>query len=588
MIARHPLLIALALVLGLPAAAPATLHSGYDFPGGSLAASFGEFGVPQPPPLEGQGTSTGAFEAGDGYLASLAGVFSPDAWTVIVSLELDAVGGEQRILDLTGGLAVDGLWLNEGVLEWRSGRATQSGGRPLEAGEPAHLVVVRDQDGLRVYRDGSVALTVDTPGGAVMDPFAGLRLFGADGPPGRLRRLRVLDHALTPAQILALRELDAEAPTEVSVLPGSWGTYVDGSEFWVGPLGAFAVTGRDDGTGPLDLDAAIFDERATAQLGGPLTATSSASGHQVEEIVSAIDVPFDARALADGGSYRLRGTLTDRVGRSAAFDRPFRADLSPPVGLTVATPPDSVVSVPVFEGAAATGSRDAPSVAVLVCHGTTCDATEGDEVGFAGTAVDGGRWRISDLVAWRDGVRDPVDVDELAPGTYVVQASQPDFVGNVAIAETTFRVVGRPRPEPSRPRSPVPAPPVAPPVLTPPGPQLLSPAALLARNRSSVIASLRRERLRGLLKDGRAAVDVFTDRPAQIVVELRDVSTRRLLATGRRSFSATGPGRLAVRLSRRGRALLKGRRSRRVRVQTTIAPRGAPPVSAAQRLTLRR
>ena len=590
--------------LWAPPSASAVLTSAYDFRAGSLAASYGGQGGSNAPPLKGEGTSSSTFAAGDGYVVPLGvGVPATD-WTLAAVVELDSLVGEQRILDLVAGQDDSGLWLRDDRLEWRSGRDTQVTDAVLQAGTPTHLVVVRDDTEVRVHVEGEVVLTLATPSGSFIDPGNGFRLFGADGPAGRLHRLRLVAEGLSVAEVDALSRLDERAPTEVSVMHGTFGTHVEDGTLWAGPRGWIEITAFDDGTGPLQVvEHGVFAEGPPTMLlaAGP-DPGGVASAWDVERIRSRIDVPFDTRSLADGGRFRFAGKLVDALGHATPFERELRVDRSPPAGLTVEAPGETAVAVPSFGGAAATGPRDAPSVFVVVCRGTTCDDEEGDEVGIAGSEVIGGRWRSGELTTWPEGEPEPVRVPSLAPGTYVVQASQSDWLGNTTTTEAVFRAEGRVRREPPPAAGGPPAVDPGPSTRGTLPPRLLTPAALLARNRMSVIAALLREGLRGLTRDGRAVVGVSTDRPAGVVVQLYDgtapktvdpkakASDRagRLVATGRRTLAGPGTGRVTVRVTRRGRSLLKGSRSRRLAVRTIVTPRGGRPVADTRRITLRR
>ena len=92
-------------LLWAPPAASAALTSAYDFRAGSLEASFGDGGGSSPPPLKGEGTSSSTFDAGAGYVVPLSPSFPPRTWTVATVVELASLEGEQRLLDLTGGLS---------------------------------------------------------------------------------------------------------------------------------------------------------------------------------------------------------------------------------------------------------------------------------------------------------------------------------------------------------------------------------------------------------------------------------------------------------------------------------------------------
>lgn len=587
--------------LWAPATASAVLTSAYDFRAGSLAASYGAEGAPNPPALTGEGTGSNVFDAGDGYVVPLPTGFPPDGWSIVALVEFDAFAGAQRIFDVSSGLSSDGLWLRDGTLEWRNGRDTALAEDPLPIGVPVLLTIVRDGDQVRVQVDGEVVMTLFAPSGSYIDPDAELRLFGTQGPAGRLHRLRVLSHGIRVAELGALGRLDEHAPTEVSVADDSPGTYFDGQTLWVGRRGLFKVRAVDDGTGPPEVA-----DYGVAASGSPTmlpavgaTPAGKASAQAVERIVSEVDVPFDTRFLTDGEAYRFDGKVVDRVGHQTPFERAFRVDRSPPAGLTVDAPGDTTSSVPTFEGAAGTAPRDAPSVYVTVCRGTTCDDEDGDEVAYAGSFVVDGHWRTGDLMTWPETERAPVHVT-LAPGTYVARATQEDWLGNASTTDAVFRVAAAQAPDPPRPPGGT-APPSSDDRRAAP-PALLSPAALLARNRRSVVTALLREGLRGLTKDGKAVADVFADRPAEVVVQLYDgsppktvdpkarASSRgaRLIGTGRRVLTAPGAAKVTVRLAKRGRALLRGKRSRRITVRTIVVPRGGRPVATTERLTLSR
>jgi hypothetical protein len=562
-----------ALALALPATASAELYSAYDLPGGSLTASFGKTGNPPPLTLEEgrYGIPTGAIPVGG-------------AWSV--AFTVTPPSGDTDLLEVGHST----LSLRDGVLEWSHRGGTQGGGAPVPAGIATQIVLSRDDGVVRVFRDKALVHEV-LESGTHLD---GLRV------TGHASRVRLFTHALGTEEALALRPADGQAPGAVSWGPGH-GLYQDGSTLWAGPRGFFALEASDDGTGPLAFQVGVYARSAiVASPAGPIDRGAYPVGN--EEIVSGASVPFDLRALEHGEEYRVSGAVTDRAGNRTEFERPIRVDLRAPQGLTLDVPDETTDRSPVVGGAAIAGLRDNLSVAVMVCRGATCDADPEDEVAFGGGAIEDGRWSVPELHRWAGDRPEPVPVTSLPLGTYTIRAIQSDYVDNVATVDRVVRIVAPPRGEgpvvPSPPRT---TPPVAETRPAPPPPPSL--CALLARARAAVSAALLRERLRGWLRDGRVDVPVAVDQAAEVVVQVFDgaapakvdprtraaaAKAGRLLATGRRAFAAPGSGRVTVRLSRRGRTLLKGRRSRRVSVRTIVTPRGGKAVAATHRLTLRR
>ena len=569
--------------LSLPAGARAELRSAYDLHQdewalASFAASSGVKG------------SSSLTAADGGYAVPTGPLPITGAWSV--ALTVTPSSGDTTLMRVGRST----LSLVEGVTEWTHNAVPDRGdGAPAPAGTAVRIVVSRSAGVVRVYRD-------KTPVHVVEDGGTDLEGLWVTGDAGRIR---VFDHALGEDEALALRPADGQAPGPVT-FGHARGTYADGPDLWVGRRGLFALGTTDDGTGPVDVELAVAPRGGLAVSSGEASSRSAVAVGN-EEIDSQLLVPFDLGALDEGQhgeELTVAGSVADRVGNETAFTRPIRLDLRAPEGLTVDLPAETTDRSPRVGGAATVGPRDHLAVSVVVCRGDTCDPDPADEVAFGGGPVENGRWSTPGLYRWEGDRPEPVAVGSLPLGTYTFRASHGDYVENHAAVDRVVRIVA-PAPHVD--------PPVAPPTLLP-GPPLAdtfrpsppaprSPSALLARARQAVLAALLSERLRGWLKDGRVDVPVAVDQPAALVVQVFDgaapakvdpkarasaAARRRLIGTGRRAFRAAGSGKVAVRLSRRGRSLLKGRRSRRVSVRTIVVPRGGKPVAVTQRLTLKR
>jgi hypothetical protein len=87
---------------------------------------------------------------------------------------------------------------------------------------------------------------------------------------------------------------------------------------------------------------------------------------------------------------------------------------------------------------------------------------------------------------------------------------------------------------------------------------------------------------------GQLAFCVWLSAPPRGANCLQPRSGRNLLATGRRSFAAAGPGTIRVRPTRGARKRLRGRRRAAVTAQAVFRPAGGAAVVAQQRVALKK
>lgn len=578
-----PVVICRQLLLGLfallvcAAPASATLHSAWDLHEGSLEASVADGGVAARPSL---GTEiAGRLTVPTGTLHTVG------AWSVV--LAITPVTGEEEILTLGSGSR---LALEAGKLTWIDAKGNESAAATaLPLGAPAQIVVTHSVEAVTVRGGGT---TLELTDGAA--DLAGLTVIDS------VHRIRLFDQVLSPAEVGALRVRDDEAPSGITI-DESPKTYRDpDGTLWAGPRGTFLLKAVDDGTGPLDTTLGVLSGGSLLPPAGKVT--SSASAVLNEAVVTSVAVPFDLRALMHGVEYQVAGAVSDRAGQRTEFSLPIRTDLEGPKGLTVAGADRTTERLPKLSGTAAIGARDSDAVSIAVCRGTTCDADPADEIASAGARIENGRWGPAELYTWVEGDPTPRKVLALPLGTYTVRVTHEDFLGNAAVVERRLSIVSPPRQVDDAGSPSAPVPPGDALIVAPPRPAApLTPSALLARTRSSVVAALLREGLRGLARDGRGVVDVAVDQPAEVVVQLfdggapkrvdvkaRPAAARRLIAVGRATFSRAGSRKIAVRLSKRARSLLRSGRLRKVSVRTIVVPRGGRAVADTRTITLRR
>ena len=610
-----------ALCLGATGVAQADLVRAYDFPGGELDASFDVDELRAP--LKSVGATNDVFTEGQGYILATTGVAGAYSLDLSVRLgDLDPNPGTPgdflqilRFADTGSGAEKDaGIYVEDGMLRYvdddgNTGGDTFSGEPPLTPNADLRLTITFDPAepfaSLRIYRDSAAfpAIIVDAPADAAPST-SGIAFFRDDRLPvvaqldGQMQRLRLFTGAVDPS---SLQQFDTTAPD--GVISDNGTQVVDGGELWVGPFAFFSMRATDDGTAPVDVDADILNDDLSGPIasdrGGPSSVGPSAGN---EELTSFVSSTFDLGGLAEGPRYRFRAFLSDKAGNSERVERAFFLDKTPPSGLTLETPAQTTDRSPAIGGSAVVGARDEDHVFGTICKGTECDhQSETDYVGSFDAAIVNGKWGTTKIERFGQN-GSSTRVGTLPLGTYAVVAMHFDRLMNLVEVTKVIDVVASKRAAPV---------PVSPPVVVtrPVVPQLLSPVALLQRNRGTIIASLQLEGLRGLTKDGKAEVDVFTDRPAAIVVQLFDgtapkkvdakasaaakkkrkkKATSKLIATGRRTFFAPGAGKLTVKLTKKGKALLRNKKSRKVSVRTIIVPRGGAPISDTARLTLKR
>lgn len=608
-----------ALCFGATGVAQADLVRAYDFPGGELDASFDATDEDRTP-LKAVGATNDVFTEGQGYVLATTGITGRYVIDLSVHLnDLDPNPGAPgdflqilRFADTGSGTEKDaGIYVEDGRL-----RVVEDGGTgvgdpsdPLTPNADLRLTIVFDPSfsagpQILIYRDGdfgSTAVDVFASGSFGALAPGGATLFRDDRSPavaqleGQMQRLRLFTAV---DDVSALHQFDESGPEGTIIDNGN--EVIQDGELWMGPYAFFSMRAVDDGTAPVSVDAAVYNPDGSGPVasdqGGPSSVGANTGN---EELTSLVGSTFELGTLSEGIRYRFRARLYDKVGNFGDVERFFYLDKTPPSGLTLDTPAETVDRSPAIGGSAVIGVRDEDHVFGSLCKGDACDETEDDYVASFDAAIVNGRWGTSVLKRYgQDGSSTPVR--SLPLGTYAVTALHFDRVGNLVEVKKVINVV-----EPKK-AAPSPSPVV---VTRPVAPQLLSPVALLQRNRGTILASLLREGLRGLTKDGKAAVDVFTDRPAAIVVQLFDgtapkkvdakasaaakrkrkkKAVSKLIATGRRTFFAPGTGKLTVKLTKRGKALLKNKKRRRVSVRTIIVPRGGAPIADTATVTLKR
>ena len=588
-----------ALALGLTGTASAAVTAAYDFDRGDLTPSYTENAADAT--IMGLGGATDAeFAAGQGYSVPTVGI-SPDSYTVALRFSFSpvdpngpAADGWLRVIDFSGGESDAGLYLHDGKLAWKNadGTIADEGDASLDTNHE-QIVVTRSGSLLQVFREGATEADLEVIDPDEADPTKALVLFddgeGDEEGSGEITRLRTFSDPVFSGATLS--PLDVTGPTEFNIGDGH-GTYVDGSTLWLGAFGGVSGSVNDDGTGPLEMDAAIDPADPDADWLDPTSTYASATATADESIQTFFNLGFDVSSLAEDTPYTLYVGSRDKARHWSDTTRTIRIDRTAPTGLTIDTPAETDDRTPAIGGSATVGARDDDTVWASICKGSTCDQTEDDYVGFVSAKISDGKWGSDTIVRQNWDTGEEVPVGELPVGEYTIAASQSDRLFNYAGAETTFKVV--------EPASVIPADTPPPVVITPPAPrELLTPAALISLNGKSIVASLLKEGLKGLTKDGKASVNVSVDRPATVYVQLwnggapakvRAAAKKagKLIGSGSKRFAAPGDGKLTVKLSKRGKKLLKGKRSRKVTVRTIIKPVGGSTIAQTKKVTLKR
>lgn len=476
------------------------------------------------------------------------------------------------------------------------------------------VAVVAGADGtLSVYLDGSSAAELVVPAAKAPALGATVRLFKDDGveeSAGELARLRLFSAALSAEQVSGLQPLDVTDPMPQLSMPEG--------PLWLGPNSAgFDASAFDDGSGPVALDWFVVHDRADSpnivvdkgEVTQDLSVDNVGPGNDLIE--TAGFSAMNPSTLVNGEPYKLTLRAIDKAANfRLGTSRAFTWDDQAPAGMTLAGP-DAETSdrTPLFSGAAATGANDDRAVFAIVCKGAECDHGDAsDFVGYVEGAVVDGRWSGELVKVVGDDHANPVAVGDLANGDYVAIAFQGDSAYNTAEARRTFRVVDPPA------KGDVTPPTVAQPTVTEPG--VVSTAApatvqqLVARLLAASVQQLAGEGLSGLTKDGKAAVTLGADRPGTAIVQFflgsapkkvaptavaaakkkkaRKVVQKNLLGTGSRRFTAPGSGAVTVKLSRKARTRLKGRKSARIVVRTIFVPTTGAPVVRTQAVKVKR
>lgn len=641
-----------ALTLGLGGTAfaggfPATaqqLHSSYDFQS-TLGTSFGlsgaaltefgtttnvpgqdaigvfSFGSPTPEPSR----DLRQFDAGEGFAASTAGLTGP-TFGVALTFNIDSPdptmsdGEYARLLDFSGGTSDSGLYVKDARLSWYDGGDIVTGTTGILPDAWRHVVAVRNADGtLSVYLDGSSAPEITVPAANAPSLGATVRLFedgnGTQESSGEIARLQLFSGELSSSQVAGLQPLDVSDPT-VSLFSFTAPAEV----IWLGPNSGIGASALDDGSGPVDLPY-VITSIATGNVvsGGSITDGLSVDhqGPGNDRIATTGSTGIDPTGLENGHLYQFALAAKDKAGNASLEQyQEFGWDDQAPAGMTLAAPgPETSDRTPLFSGAAGTAARDDGVVHVSVCKGTSCDhGDESDFVGYVEGKVIDGRWSGELVKIVGDDHENPVAVGDLANGEYVAVAYQGDSAYNYAEAKRTFRVVDAPAEPPAV--APVVVPPtVAEPVVTPPAvstPAPLTARELVTRLLQASVQQLAGEGLRGLTDHGGAALQLAADRPGKAIVQFfygsapkkaeptagasakkkakksKTIKQKNLIGTGSRVFRAPGTGAVTVKLSKKGKARLKGRKKAKITVRTIFVPKSGAPVVQTQAVTVKR
>ena len=227
-----PLLAALALgALATPA--HAALTADYQFQG-NLASAAGT-----PPSLSNLGAGNAfvtesvdgasrtvlAFPQGNGVsLVPTTGVIPNATYTIVILFRFESVDGYRKIVDFKGGTSDNGLYVNDGTLEFYP----QTSGSPVSvaANTYAQVVLTRDNSGHVVgYIDGIQAIDfADTDsdgviGGSLLQFFQDDSVTSfREASAGAVARIRLFNTALSPSEVAGL---DPTGPLVAAVLPSS-------------------------------------------------------------------------------------------------------------------------------------------------------------------------------------------------------------------------------------------------------------------------------------------------------------------------------------------------------------------------------
>ncbi len=188
-------------------------------------------------------------------------------------------------------------------------------------------------------------------------------------------------------------------------------------------------------------------------------------------------------------------------------------------------------------------------------------------------------WQEGDGI-WSAPIPTPADCGD---GTLRIPgATQPDF-GPAPVNPGPRPSCGNPG-NPTCPATTTPPPP--PPVCCAPPP--VDPAAALRAAATRQAAALGRTKIRDLLRRGRASVAFTAPGPGTLTVTLTDTARRpTVLAGGRRAFSAAGSGAATLKLTSKGKRLLKRARKLKATLKLTFTPSGGRAITATGRVTLK-
>ena len=180
--------------------------------GSNLATNPNTF---EPATVDGALRKVLRFPQGNGVkLSPTTGVVSNGTYTVVALFEFDDVTGYRRILDFKNGTNDNGLYVNNGNLEFYRTTPASGTGTPMAANTYVQVVLTRDSSGTVVgYVNGVQQFSFsDALGDAVIDTNNTLRFFRdneSDGvttehSAGSVARIRLYDTALDADEVEAL------------------------------------------------------------------------------------------------------------------------------------------------------------------------------------------------------------------------------------------------------------------------------------------------------------------------------------------------------------------------------------------------
>jgi hypothetical protein len=124
-----------------------------------------------------------------------------------------------------------------------------------------------------------------------------------------------------------------------------------------------------------------------------------------------------------------------------------------------------------------------------------------------------------------------------------------------------------------------------------PGPVVVSAATLRALLGSEAKA-LKKLKIKGLLRKGKVSVSFTAPAPGTLTLALTAsgaaAKKKVTIASGRATFAAAGKKTIALKLSRKGRKVLKHKRKLKGTLSATFKPTGGKAVSARSSVTLKR